>query len=384
MNVPACIVRIAGLALAGGMMAVLVGCSEEAVKAEAIIRPVKTMTIAAVDPASRAVYSGSVKARTEMALGFRVSGKMIERKVDIGQRVKPGDTLARLDATDLQLAVRRAEADLASIRTQVDTVEVSYQRALKLFDQKAISKSELEQRKLNYDQAMSSLKSAASTLEQARNQVAYTDLKTDQNGIVTAVSADVGQVVGAGTPVMTVAVDGEKEVQIAVPEMDISHFAVGQSVKARFWSNADIRLEGKVREVAGSADSQSRTFTVRIRVNDDPRVLLGMTATIEAAIPNEDQAITVPLSSLAEQGGQPIVWLVNTDATSVYPQNITLAGYSDNGVRVSKGLKIGDTVVIAGTQFLQDNLKVRLLPDDTAAMKNARPSAFASVQIAGN
>ena len=104
-----------------------------------------------------------------------------------------------------------------------------------------------------------------------RNQVSYTDLKSDQNGIVTAINADVGQVVGSGTPVVTVAVDGEKEVLIAVPEMDIAQFKPGKAVKASFWSDDALTLHGKVREVAGSADPQSRTFAVRVSLPNDPQ-----------------------------------------------------------------------------------------------------------------
>jgi len=179
------------------------------------------------------------------------------------------------------------------------------------------------------------------------------------NGIVTAINADVGQVVSSGTPVITVAVDGEKEVQVAVPEMDIAQFKVGKDVKARFWSDAALVLSGKVREVSGSAD-QSRTFAVRVSVPNDPRVLLGMTATIEALADNTQPYVSIPLSALAQKDGKQIVWLVDRSAGTVHSRAIKVADFADDGVRVADGLKAGDVVVAAGTQFMTENMKVKL------------------------
>ncbi|MEO5757139.1 MAG: efflux RND transporter periplasmic adaptor subunit, partial [Mesorhizobium sp.] len=232
-----------------------------------------------------------------------------------------------------------------------------------LFAKNFAPKSQLEQATLTYDQAVATRDAARSTLAQARNQVLYTDLKADRNGIVTAVSADVGQVVGSGTPVVTVAVDGEKEVLIAVPEMEIAEFKPGKDVKAGFWSDAALALDGKVREVAGSADPQSRTFAVRVSLPNDPRVLLGMTANIEASAANERQLVSIPLSALAEKDSQSIVWTVDRGADTVHARSVKVAAFAADGVRVAEGLKPGDVVVAAGTQFMTENLKVKLAGD---------------------
>jgi RND family efflux transporter MFP subunit len=306
------------------------------------------------------VYSGSVKARTEMNLGFRVAGKITERSVDIGDRVTPGIVLAKLDPADLQLAVRRAEADLSAAEKQAEISELAYRRAESLHSKNITSQSELEQASLARDQATSTRQSAVSALEQARNQAAYTELKSEQSGIVTSTSADIGQVVSAGAPIVTVAVDGSKEVQIAVPEMDVAHFKPGKTVKARFWSSADLVLDGKVREVAGSADAQSRTFSIRVSLPEDPRVLLGVTATIEATADNSVSAYSIPLAALGKKGDQPVVWIVDRDKATVSSRPVTVADFSDDGGRVSKGLATGDLVVSAGTQFMKEDMKVRL------------------------
>ncbi|MBZ9746061.1 efflux RND transporter periplasmic adaptor subunit [Mesorhizobium sp. CO1-1-7] len=343
----------------------LAGCSQEKAEVKDIIRPVKVVEIAQAHDTRTLSYSGSVRARTESTLSFRVNGKITERLVDIGQHVAPGDVLARIDPSDYDLSVKSAQAALDASERQVETVELARKRAEQLFAKNFAPKSQLEQATLTYDQAIATRDSARSTLAQARNQVGYTDLKADRDGIVTAVNADVGQVVGSGTPVVTVAVDGEKEVLIAVPEMEIAEFKPGKDVKAGFWSDDGLKLDGKVREVAGSADPQSRTFAVRVSLPNDPRVLLGMTANIEASAANEKQLVSIPLSALAEKDSQSIVWTVDRGADTVHARPVKVAEFAPNGVRVAEGLKPGDVVVAAGTQFMTENLKVKL-PGGTA------------------
>ncbi|MBB4171351.1 MULTISPECIES: efflux RND transporter periplasmic adaptor subunit [unclassified Rhizobium] len=357
----------ASLALLGAVALAVSGCSEEK-KAETkeIIRPVKVVEIAEAGDTRSLDYSGAVKARVEMNLGFRVAGKITDRRVNIGDRVKPDDLLAEIDPTDYELAVKTAEANLAAAEKGVGTADLANKRAQQLFDKSVTAKSQMEQAALSYDQAVSTRDAAASSLDQAKNQVAYTELKADRNGIVTSISADTGAVVAAGTPVVTVALDGEKEVQIAVPENDVAQFKPGKTVKASFWSDSKLVLDGKVREVSGSADAQSRTFSVRVSLPTDDRVLLGMTATIEAAIGNAETNVAIPLSALAERDGKKIVWVVDRNASTVHAREVKVAEFTGGGVHVADGLKTGDLVVAAGTQFMTENLKIKL-PEQQSA-----------------
>lgn len=359
----------AGLALIVVAALGLAGCSQEKAEVTEIIRPVKVVEIAKASDTRQLSYSGSVRARTEMNLGFRINGKITERLVDIGDRVKPGDVLARIDPTDYELSVRSAQASLDAADRQVETVELTRKRAEQLYAKNFAPKSQLEQATLAYNQAVATRDSARSQLAQAQNQVRYADLKADKNGIVTAVAADVGQVVGSGTPVVTVAIDGEKEVLIAVPETDIAEFKPGKTVKAGFWSDEALTLDGKVREVAGSADPQSRTFAVRVSLPNDPRVLLGMTASIEAAGDNRQQLVSIPLAALAQKDSQSIVWTVDRNGGTVHAHPVKVAAFTPDGVSVADGLKPGDVVVAAGTQFMTENLKVKLTGD--AAQQSA-------------
>ncbi|WP_113167111.1 efflux RND transporter periplasmic adaptor subunit [Hyphomicrobiales bacterium] len=369
-----------GVAVAAALLS-LAACSEEK-KAEApeIVRPVKVTQIGAPDEGRKLVYSGSVRARTEMNLGFRVAGKITERLVDVGDRVTPGEVLARIDSTDYKLDLGSAEADLASATKQVEISGLALRRAETLAAKDVTSKSQLEQAQLSSEQALAQRDSAQSALEKARNQVAYSELKSDRDGIVTAVSADRGQVVSTGTSVVTVAVDGEKEVQIAVPEMDVSHFKPGDGVKARIWSSADLVIDGKVREVAQSADAQSRTFAVRVSLPADPKILLGMTASIETFAGNAVKAFAIPLAALSKKGDQPIVWVVDRGKGIVASRPVKVADFSDDGVRISEGLAEGDLIVSAGTQFMKDDMKVKLPETVATRFGSVSSQSTASVQ----
>jgi RND family efflux transporter MFP subunit len=357
----------ATLALIAALGIAVSACSEAKTETVGeVARPVKVVEIANGGESRELDYSGSVKPRTEMNLGFRIAGKVTERLVDIGDRVKPGDVLARIDAVDYELAVRTAEANLAAAEKQVETAELVKRRVEQLFAKKVASQADVDEALLSHQQAVASRDAARSSLQQARNQVAYSELKADRNGIVTALDADRGQVVAIGTPVVTVAVDDEKEIQIAVPEGDVAHFRPGKPVTVGFWTDDRLRLDGKVREVAGSADPRSRTFAIRVSLPDDPRVLLGMTATVRAAIDTDEQLVSVPLEALAEKDGKRIVWIVDRGTATVHSREIAVADFTANGVRVREGLRPGDIVVAAGTQFMAEELKVKL-PEDSAA-----------------
>ncbi|RWB67221.1 MAG: efflux RND transporter periplasmic adaptor subunit [Mesorhizobium sp.] len=360
----------------------LAGCSQEK-KAEVqeVIRPVKIVEIGEAQTTRQLDYSGSVRARTEMNLGFRIAGKVTERLVDIGQHVNAGDVLARVDPSDYELSVKSAKASLDAAERQVETVDLARKRAEQLYAKNFAPKSQLDQAVLTYDQAVATRDAARSTLAQAQNQVRYTDLKASEDGIVTTISADIGQVVGAGTPVMTVAVDGEKEVLIAVPEMDIAGFKPGKDVKASFWSDDALVLDGKVREVAGSADPQSRTFAVRVSLPNDPRVLLGMTANVEATVGSKAQLVSIPLTAMTEKDGKQIVWTVDRASETVHPRPIRVANFTADGVAVADGLKQGDVVVAAGTQFMTENLKIKLSGDAEQQSASASDDVAATSSV---
>ncbi|MER2606389.1 MAG: efflux RND transporter periplasmic adaptor subunit [Siculibacillus sp.] len=353
--------RLVALAVASLGLLALVGCKEEkAAEGGEPVRPVKTVTVADGTEARTLRYSGSVRARVETALGFRVPGKITERLVDVGERVESGRVLARLDRTDLKLSLQAAEANLRAARSRVDVAEDSRSRARTLNTKGFVADSNLDRAALEADQAKAALEAAVSARDQAVNQLAYADLAADAEGIVTEIRADVGQVVAAGTPVVSLARDDEKEVAIAVPEQDVVRFARDQQVRVRFWADRDLALPGRVREIAGSADPASRTYAIRVSLPADERVRLGMTATVEADVPVAAGSIVLPLTALAEANGRPRVWVVDPATATVAPRDVVLGPVASDGVRIVSGIGVGDVIVVAGTQFLVPGKKVAL------------------------
>jgi multidrug efflux system membrane fusion protein len=327
--------------------------------------------------ATRAIlFSGSVKARHEASLGFRVGGKIAERLVNIGDHVETGTVLARLDTNDLDLALKSAEASVSSANARLEIAENQLQRGKALIGKSFITQSELDQRQTEFNQAKAAVDAAVSARDQARNQAGYSELKADAAGVVTDIRAEVGQVVSAGAPVVVVARDGEKEVAIAVPENEIRFFKPGDKLAAHFWADDTVALAGIVREVSGSADATSRTFAVRVSLPDDPRVRLGMTATLSADVPSESSGIVMPLTALSERDGKPVVWVVDPNNQTVAPRSVETQTFAADGVRIGQGLAPGELVVTAGTQFMTPDKKVRVadpaLTDDARAAVAAR------------
>lgn len=364
------------------LVAALAGCSAETAEApKETVRPVKVVEVAEAATTRELSYSGAVRARSEAPAGFRVGGKVVERAVNIGDRVRAGDVLARLDATDYALSVTSARANLIAAERQVETADFARKRAEQLFKQQVAAKAQLEQAQLSYNQAVAARDSARSVLAQAENQVGYAVLAADKDGIVTATHADAGQVVAAGSPVVTVAVDGEKEVSIAVPESDVLAFTPGKVVEVGLWSDRTVALKGAVREVAGSADPASRTFAIRISLPSDQRVLLGMTATVKAVADSDQPLFSLPLSALTrDPSDRPIVWTVDPVGRAVHQRPVSVVDFSEAGVRVSDGLKAGDLVVVAGTQFMTENLKVKLAEEHAAYALPAHGNLAAASQ----
>jgi len=351
-----------------GLVAAVAGCKgEAAIEEKEVVRPVKVATVSVAPQGRTLTYSGVVRPRIESNIGFRVGGKIVERAVNVGDRVKVGQTIARLDDTDIKLAEGSARATVASARSRHDVTRDNLERAKPLLAKQFISQASYDIRRNEFDAAVSALESAEAQLRQAANATGYATLKADKAGIVTAIMGEPGQVVSAGQAVIALAESGEVEVAVGVPEQDAGHLAVGQRAAVTLWAGPRTGAEGRIREIAGQADAASRTYAVRVAVSNPPQAMrLGMTAMVAIRIDGEGPAMVVPLTALTEADGAPVVFVVDTDKRTVRRTPVTVAGTVDEGVRVAGGLKAGDIVVTAGVQFLRDGMRVRLPGERTA------------------
>jgi RND family efflux transporter MFP subunit len=343
------------------LVATVAGCKGEARVEQEIIRPVKVAVVAEEARGRTLIYSGVVRPRIESALGFRVPGKIVERMVNIGDRVEVDHVIARLDDTDLALAENGAKAAVASARSRREVASDNLERGNALLPKAIISQAAYDTRRNELDAAVSALDAAEAQLRQASNAVGYAALKADKAGIVTAVSGEPGQVVSAGQPVIRLAQTGETEIAVAVPEQDAGHLTIGQTAKISLWAGPRMSFEGRIREIAGQADPASRTYSVRITASQSPQVMrLGMTASVTLHIDDESAVMVVPLTALTEGEGGPVVFVVDPASKAVRKISVTVAGLANDAVRIARGPHPGDLVVIGGVQFLRDGMRVRL------------------------
>lgn len=306
---------------------------------------VKSLVIDAGAETGGREYSGEIRARYEVPLSFRVAGKIVERPADAGQRVAPGQLLARLDAADLQL-------QLAQAKSQHGLALAETARYRELRRQNFVSAAALDARE-------ATLATAEAQVGIAANQSAYARLAAERSGVVAAVLAEPGQVVSAGQPVLRLALDGEREVAISLPESAIAGVRPGMPVEVRLWADKH-HFQGRVREVSAAADPATRTFAARVSLLDGATVPLGMTASV--LLPDQRPAgVTVPTSALFQQGDRPAAWVVGADGTLTL-RPVTVSRYTDAGAVVADGLSRGERVVAAGVHKLIPGQAVRTAP----------------------
>ncbi len=341
------------------VLATLSACSREEAPPEPV-RAVKVITVGAQGWQTDAVYAGEVRARVESRLGFRVGGKLTHRAVDAGQRVSAAQLLAAIDAQDYQLSAQAAQAQQVAAQTQRDVALADYKRYESLRAQGFISGAELERRE-------ASLKAAEATLVQARsqsqvqaNQVGYARLQATTAGVVTALEAEVGQVLAAGQPVLRLAHDGPRDAVFNVPEQAVQTFRVGMPMLAQLAGSTEL-LKGRVREVGASADPVTRTFAVKLALDASERLPLGVTVNVQA--PQQAatvQAMTLPTTALRQEGEGTAVWVLDEASMTVQPQKVTLGPVQAQQVVIASGLKPGQKVVVAGVHVLSPGQKVTL------------------------
>lgn len=359
-------VSLGGVVVVMAAALLLSACSKPA-PPEVPIRAVRVLTVGMDAVQASHEYSAEVRPRIESRLGFRVAGKIIRRQAEVGQRVKAGQILAQLDSKDYQLADTAARAQVAAAQTNRDLAAADYKRYSGLKDQNFISGAELERRDSVLKAAQAQLAQAQAQQAVQGNQAGYANLVADISGVVTAIEAEPGQVVAAGTPVVRIAQDGARDVVFSVPEDKVAAIKPGRVVDVVQWASAT-RLTGKVREVAASADPQTRTFLVKVALDgaNSPAIGSTVTAIPQALGDTVVKVIKLPTSALKQDGQTSAVWVLDKATMTVKSQPIQIATADGNEAVVASGLKPGDVVVSAGVHVLSPGQKVSLYLEKTS------------------
>jgi multidrug efflux system membrane fusion protein len=361
----------ARLALAALLL--LGACSKQAPAPEPV-RAVRTMVLSTDSAGMTLEYPGDIRARVESRLSFRVGGKVLSRKVNLGDPVRLGQVLAQLDPQDLLLAQEGAKAGLSAARTNRDQLGADYKRFIELKEQGFISAAELERRDSAFKAAQAQLDQVRVQVSAQTNQAAYAQLVADAAGVVTGVFAEPGMVVGAGTPVIAVAVDGPRDVVFSVPEDQLARVRAAAAqpgaLKVRLWGENQASQDIKLREIAAATDPITRTFLLKADAGRiDAR--LGQTAIISLALPRSEQIIKVPLTAVLQAEGQTSVWVLDSKTMTVTPKAVQVGGADGNEVVIASGLGSGQEIVTAGVHVLTPGQKVTRYQEAAAAPASA-------------
>jgi RND family efflux transporter MFP subunit len=345
------------LLLLAGVM--LVACSKKEPPPEPI-RPVLSIKVEALGEQNLGRFAGSIQARYESNVGFRVPGRIASRSVDVGAEVEKGALLATLDPTDQQNQLRSAEGDLASVQAQFINAQATARRQQQLFDRGVGSQAQLDAAQTDLKTTQASLDQAKAAVSQAKDQLNYVELRSDHKAVVTEWNAEAGQVVTAGQQVVTLAQPDIKEAVIDLPDTLVDQLPPGVVFQVASQLNPDIATTATVREIEPQAESATRTRRARLTLSETPtafRLGTAISVTLSSAI---TPRIELPLSALQEVDGKARIWIVDTQAQTVSPRDVSIVSRTDTAVVVANGVKSGERIVSAGVNSLKPGQKVKV------------------------
>ena len=343
------------------VLALLVSCQREVEAPPPEVRPVRTVTVEQRSAGSSVSITGTVQAQNEINLSFRIDGRLIERAVDIGDTVRPGQLIARLDPQNEQSSLQATQAQAAAARAQLVEARSNYQRMRELVVEDAVSRAQFDQAEALLRTAEAQVEAAQQQVTLATNRLGYTRLVSEVAGIITARGPEPGEVVGAGRMVVQVARAGARDAVFDVPAQVKDSAPKNPDITVALVDDPRITAAGRVREVAPRADPVTGTFAVRVKLNDPPpQMRLGSTVTGRMKL-DAVPGIEIPPTALVRADGRTAVWVVDPQAQTVSLRQIEVRNADANTVYVASGLKPGDVVVTAGVQALRPGQKVRLL-----------------------
>jgi membrane fusion protein, multidrug efflux system len=350
--------RISGIIGLIAASAILTGCKDKEA-GPAPIRPVMSTVVAPVEATNVAIV-GTVQPQIKTDFSFRTLGRLIARPVNVGDMVKEGQVLAAVDPAALELAVRSSLAELSTAQGQLINASGTEERQRTLLETSATTKATLESAEQGRAAAQSAVIRAQSNVTKAREQLSYAQISADYAGVVTAVGAEVGQVLAPGQSVVTVARPDIREAVIDVADDLASALRIGMPLVVTLQLDPKIRSEGKVREIAPQSDAVTRSRRVRITLEAPPQTFrLGTTVT--ALIPGRPvRGFRLPSTAILTKAGKTSVWLVDQATQSVTLRDVQSVPNTDGSVDVVGTIEPGARVVTAGVNQLKEGQKIRI------------------------
>jgi RND family efflux transporter MFP subunit len=324
-------------------------------------RPVRVVTIEKGKFGEIVELTGSIQPEREVALSFRIGGRIIERFVGAGDVVEAGQLLARLDPQNEQNGLRSAQARLTAAQGRLREARNNFAREQALLARRYTTKTRFDQAQTAVETAQSDIEDATAQLKIAQDRLSDTELKTNDAGTIVARSAETGEVVQSSQVIFRLARKGGWDAVFDVPARVLNIAPRDAQVELSLTDDPSVTAMGRIRQVDPAADPNTRTFRVRVTILSPPQPMrLG--ASIRGRIRLDPSAgIAIPPSALTEADGKSAVWIVEPQTMTVSLHNIVVSRFTSDAVFVSEGLKAEDVIVTAGVQALHPRQKVRLL-----------------------
>ncbi len=369
----------APLWLAMAALALLAGCGHAPPAAEAP-RPALVTRPLAPDLGAQA-FAGTVIARAQSPLSFQIGGHLVRRLVDMGARVSKGQVLAQIDPRDVALQSDAAQAALNTAHADLTLAKAQRDRYQALAQRQAVSRAQLDSVENTFNAASARVTQAQAQYDAARNQAGYADLRAPADGVIAQRLAEAGQVVAAGQAIFVLAADGDREVQISIPEQRVARFKVGMPVQVELWTAQGKMIPGRIRELSPLADAQARTFAARVELPPGVHVELGQSARVYASAGNGAN-LSVPLSALYEEHGKPALWVATPDGktardgaalATLHLRPVQLGPYGEDRVPVLSGIGANDWILAAGVHLVREGQQVEPVDRDDRPISFAQP-----------
>jgi RND family efflux transporter MFP subunit len=309
-------------------------------------------------------FTGVVTARVQSDLGFRVSGKVVQRLVDVGQNVRAGQPLMRIDITDYAHAITTQTENVNAAQARADQAVADEVRYRGLVVSGAVSASNYDQVKAAADFALAQLAAAKSQEKIARNQGDYSVLLADAQGTVVATMAEPGQVVAAGQSVVKLAHAGPREAAVYLPETNRP--ALGSVAHATLYGGTE-NIPARLRQLSDSADPETRTFEARyVLGGSEAKAPLGSTVTIQLLQAGTADSIPVPNAAITDRGNGPAVWVFHRDTSTVSLRPVSILRLGQENAWLTSGVRPGEEIVALGAHLLTDGEHVRVAETEAA------------------
>ncbi len=349
------------LAIAAVFAQALSACGSEQKASGPEPRPVRTATIAKRETGTPLVLTGRIEAANEAALGFRISGRMIERDVRVGDRVEAGQLLARLDPQNELNALRSAQANMAAAQAALTEARNRFERQETLLAQGWTTRAQYDQAEKARATAEAQIEAAEAQLKSAHDLVSFTELDADAPGVVTATGAEPHEVIQAGQMIVRLARQAGRDAVFDVSAQVLRSAPADAVIDVNLTDNPSVKATARVRQVAPQADPVTRTFEVKAGLTDPPELMrLGATVTGRIQMDAEPM-VEIPASALSKVNREPAVWIVDPATRTVSLRNVSVARFDPATVAIAQGLDVGEIIVTAGVQALHPGQAVRIL-----------------------